>query len=346
MPELLAQRPASSPARHAEPRLHRIFRHIGATELFMVVFSVFLMAVAIIGSSVVSAWLDVTARMVAMLSLILAVNYAMRDKLTGWKRAFKIFYISPLVPIYFKTAELISYPLHGRDFDDMLIGLDRMLTGVDPTSWLSAHLSLPPVAIDYLQVCYSLFYFLPVALGIELYRRAMRREREGQFAPPELTQLHELLFLVVYGFLLSYAAYFLLPSVGPRFTLHDFHLIDRELPGAFLAHPLRDMLNRGENVMPGMTVDVARRVVTRDAFPSGHTDITLLTMLLAFRYKARMRWVLLVLGSSLIFATVYLRYHYVVDVIGGALLMVITLAAYPWFAARMQGLRDRILSWA
>lgn len=293
-----------------------------------------------------SGFIEVTIRMVAMVGVVLVVNYALRDRLTGWRRAFKVFYVTPLVPIYFKTAEFISFPLHGRDFDEMLIAADRMLVGVNPTSWLSAHLLLPPIAIDYLQVCYSLFYFLPVALGVELYRRALRKEREGIFAPEEHTQLSELLFLVVYGFLISYAAYFVFPSVGPRFTLHDFHLIDRELPGEYLTRVLREWLNRGENVLPTMSVDTARRLVTRDAFPSGHTDITLLTIILGFRYRARMRWVLAVLGSSLIFATVYLRYHYLVDVIGGALLMAITLMAYPAVARGMQRLRDRVLALA
>jgi membrane-associated phospholipid phosphatase len=228
----------------------------------------------------------------------------------------------------------------------MLIAADRVLVGVDPTSWLSAHMLLPAVAIDYLQVCYSLFYFLPVALGVELYRRALRKERDGMYAPEEHTQLGELLFLVVYGFLLSYAAYFIFPSIGPRFTLHNFHLIDHELPGEYVTRMLREWLNRGENVLPTMSLEEARRLVTRDAFPSGHTDITLLTILLAFRYRARSRWILAILGSSLIFATVYLRYHYLIDVIGGALLMAITLVAYPIVARAMQRLRDRVLALA
>jgi membrane-associated phospholipid phosphatase len=318
---------------------------MGATEVFMVVFALFLIVIAGAFAYRIPAWLDVLTRMATVLALIGVVNYVIRDRLTGWRRVLKIFYVSPLVPIYFKTAELISFPLHGKDYDNVLIAVDRMLTGVSPTIWLSHQLLLPPFAIDYLQLCYSLFYFLPVALAIELYRRAVRKERDGQFAPVELTQLNELLFLVVFGFLLSYAAYFIMPSVGPRFTLHNFHLIDRELPGAFLSAPLRDMLNRGENVLPSMSLDQARRMVTRDAFPSGHTDLTLITMILAFKYRARMRWILLVLGSSLIFATVYLRYHYLIDVIGGAVLMALTFALYPWMARQMQLLRDRLLTW-
>ncbi|MDP4116314.1 MAG: phosphatase PAP2 family protein, partial [Bacteroidota bacterium] len=58
---------------------------------------------------------------------------------------------------------------------------------------------------------------------------------------------------------------------------------------------------------------------------SGHTMLTLITMYLAIRLKSRSRYFIVPVGTMLIFATVYLRYHYVIDLIGGAAFMMFSL---------------------
>jgi membrane-associated phospholipid phosphatase len=114
------------------------------------------------------------------------------------------------------------------------------------------------------------------------------------------------------------------------------------LPGFYLTDVFRYILNSGENIDKTMPMTTILTNVTRDAFPSGHVDITVLTMLLAFKFKARIRWVILVLGLSLIFSTVYLRYHYVIDVIGGALFAIVTLYTWEFVESKVM----RVRAWA
>ena len=59
----------------------------------------------------------------------------------------------------------------------------------------------------------------------------------------------------------------------------------------------------------------------RDCFPSGHTEIALVVLLYAWRFERRYFCGLLPAVGLLLFSTVYLRYHYVVDVLAGALLL-------------------------
>ena len=131
-------------------------------------------------------------------------------------------------------------------------------------------------------------------------------------------ELETLRFMIVYGLLLSYLGYFTLPGIGPRFTLFDFWSITKDLPGLFFTEPIRWFINHAENITPTMTSVEAAKAVTRDVFPSGHTEITLISILIGFRFKAKSRWWILVIGSGLIFSTVYLRYHYFIDLIAGA----------------------------
>jgi len=137
------------------------------------------------------------------------------------------------------------------------------------------------------------------------------------------------LFIIIYGFYLSYLGYFIWPGIGPRFTLHNFETINQDLPGLFLTNFLREIVNSGVSISAG-TPNPAE-VVQRDIFPSGHTMITLLVMYLSFRLKSRSRYFFVPIGTLLIFSTVYLWYHYVIDLIGGLLFMIFTLWSGRYF---------------
>jgi membrane-associated phospholipid phosphatase len=212
----------------------------------------------------------------------------------------------------------IAVPLHdGRVFDRWLVAADRRLFGVDPTVWL-LHVS-HPVATEVLQIAYATFYMLPVLVAVELYGG----EREWRF--------RQWGFVCAFGFFVSYVGYLVLPAVGPRFTLHELGATAHELPGLWLTPALRALVDAGGLVPLGASASEAMRLAPRDAFPSGHTLVTLLTVAWAWRYRLRVRWVVTMAGLLLIAATVYLRYHYVVDVLAGAVLAILCLALAPAF---------------
>ena len=137
-----------------------------------------------------------------------------------------------------------------------------------------------------------------------------------------ITEFNQGALLVVFGFYLSYIGYILFPAIGPRFTLHNFQLLGNELPGIFLTPYLREFINAGGGVGSGVNPMLH---VHRDAFPSGHTQLTLTLMYIAFVNRTSIRWSLLVVGSLLIISTIYMRYHYVIDVLAGILLFFVTI---------------------
>jgi membrane-associated phospholipid phosphatase len=80
--------------------------------------------------------------------------------------------------------------------------------------------------------------------------------------------------------------------------------------------------------------DVAIAVTQRDVFPSGHTMMTIVLTHLSARYRLKTRYMMYVVGSLLIIATVYHRYHYVVDLAGGLLFAAVCiLTAEPLYRA-------------
>ena len=67
-----------------------------------------------------------------------------------------------------------------------------------------------------------------------------------------------------------------------------------------------------------------------DCFPSGHTELTILAWWSTRQFGRNwLFWLYFAYTLSIIFATVYLRYHYSVDVFAGILVAIILLATAP-----------------
>jgi membrane-associated phospholipid phosphatase len=258
---------------------------------------------------------------IAVAGAILTLAYFRHT--TGWRvlRYVHDWYAAPTVFFTFKEIYFMLGPIHqGRDYDDVLIAIDRWIFTVNPTEWLM-RFSYPALT-ELLQIAYTSFYFLFLVVGFELYRRRN----------PDL--FHYFMFTCLYGFFLSYIGYFLLPAVGPRFTLHDFSALDKDLPGLWLTPYLRWFVNAGESIPMGVPNAVAIAGTQRAVFPSGHTMMTLVLIYLCAKHGLRVRWIVYIAGALLIVATVYQRYHYVIDLVGGALFMILCVRTAPWLYAR------------
>jgi membrane-associated phospholipid phosphatase len=246
------------------------------------------------------------------------VGLAWARHATGWRILAFIhdWYVPPMVFFSFKELYYMVRPIHfGRDYDDVLIAIDRWLFGVNPTEWLGQFSH--PAVTEILQIAYTMFFFLFLVVGFELYRRH------------NLDLFHFYVFTGTYAFFLSYLGYFLLPAVGPRFTLHDFAALDHELPGLWLTPYLRWFVNAGESIPMGVPNIVAIAGTQRDVFPSGHTMGTIFLIFFCARYRLNVRHFIYVVGVLLIIATVYERYHYLVDLVGGAAFAIFCLSTSP-----------------
>jgi membrane-associated phospholipid phosphatase len=287
--------------------MRRFMASLNSTDvLFIAFWGILALICAVSHARIPLWWLIISVNIAAALLLTLL---ALASKRTGSKALRLIHDWSAFVLVLFTYKELYFMvgPIHGyRDYDSLLISLDRWIFRVNPTQWMARFSS--PVLTELLQIAYSLFYVLFIAVGLEFYRQK------------DYSRYNYFRFTIVYGFFISYLAYFAFPAVGPRFTLHDFSRIDAELPGLFLAKPLRWFVNYFESIRPGMANSVAMANAQRDVFPSGHTMLTLVTIVFAYQYRLKIRHFVLWVGILLIIATVYMRYHYVVDLLAGAML--------------------------
>ena len=292
---------------------------ITATDFVVLIFCQFLSILNIIYFYKVQTWYVNIITNSLITAYIIAIASLVQKRKNNFYRQLHLWYLVPLVFIFFKELYTMIEPIRGVIFDGHLILIDRYIFRTDPTFEL--HKIANPFLTEFLQIVYGTFFFLPVILGIDL----IRQKKTDAFDYSA--------FIIVLGFCLSFIGYILVPAIGPRFTLHTFADNNIEMPGVFITNFLREIVNSGESIPSGTLYPAA--MVQRDAFPSGHTQMTLLVMFLSVKFKSRFRWFFIPNGILLIFATVYLRYHYVTDLIGGFFFMLFTLWTgkfiYTWW---------------
>ncbi len=177
-----------------------------------------------------------------------------------------------------------------HDADPALVEIDAALfLGHNPTLMLER--VIRPWFSEIMHMCYVNYYpFLPV-IGFVLY---MGRDYH---------RFRNVMMSVILGFYLGYVGYLLVPTVGPRYHMADLFTVSVE-GTTMLSSKVYEMLNALESTR-------------RDCFPSLHTAITVIVTVYAFRYRRWLFWLMLPFCLGIIMATMYLRYHYVIDVIAG-----------------------------
>jgi len=235
--------------------------------------------------------------------IVLAVLARPRPGSASYKlqAAFRHWYPLPYVASCYKVMAILIPSVRGVQWDVEMARADLALWGANPTVWLERVQA--PWLTELLQVAYSLFVPAVLLVAVLLWRQR-RREAFRYYA-----------FLIALGFLASYVGYLLVPVRGPRFLLAGLQRI--ELRGLWLFPWLQQTLDRLESAH-------------FDCFPSGHTELTLLAWWGSRQISTNLFRGFSVYSVLILFATVYLRYHYTVDVFAGAALAAALLMMAPY----------------
>ncbi len=217
----------------------------------------------------------------------------------------------PILPLLLVFDNLGPFILgtSSVDFDPILVTADRFLfLGSDPTRLLEPFTST--LLLEVLTVCYALYYFHPIVLGALLWRDDLRD-------PARAAKFPSYVFGMLLVFYVSYAGYFLSPAIGPRFTVPHAG----PLPRGTVARAIDETLDR---------LETSRH----NCFPSGHTMVTVAVLVEGYRRSRKTFFCFLPFAVGLFLATVAGRYHYVVDVLAGAVLAFVVGGAARALAGR------------
>lgn len=249
----------------------------------------------------------------ALFALILAMPFIHGRCRGTWCDTVRDFYVVIIAGFLFFEHHHLVPLINPRDVDGLLVQIDRYLfLGNDPTVLLESITF--PVITELLQIAYTSYYALPIALGGFIYARG------------DKISFHIVAPTILLGLYLCYLGYYVTPAIGPRFTLD--HLQTFPLQGVLSYDFIRTSLDTIEGI-------------TRDCCPSGHTLVSVLTVSLAYRYYRPFFRIASVWAALIVVSTVYLRYHYVVDLIAALIILLPVYTITPPLALRYIHLHRR-----
>ncbi len=182
------------------------------------------------------------------------------------------------------------------DFAQVMYNWDVAIFGIEPTIWVQRITS--PLATDLFSIAYALYFAEPLFIMFLLSMWDMRKEFRRMVLGSTLTLV------------LGFTGYVFIPTSPPRYFIEPLFDNPARLSGIFLFDKL-------QGAWDGLSV------ISGGAFPSLHVGLSAIALLYAFRYRNLNRvsrgifYAYLPLVLSLWFSTIYLRHHWVIDIMAG-----------------------------
>ena len=201
------------------------------------------------------------------------------------------------IPVVFTQLGSLVPFVNPRGFEQELFDIDLWLCfGHNPVE--ACERIANPWLTEILQWVYDFYFFITLILAVAVVRKR------------DTVNLARMTFAFTLCIYLSYIGYYLVPTTGPNMDILGLYDFDSHLPGIFLAGELRETMFLIESIK-------------QDCFPSGHTAVSVIALTLAMSFAREVVKLLIPLTLALVLSTVYLRYHYLVDVIVGVVLALV-----------------------
>lgn len=229
-----------------------------------------------------------------------------------WVAFLRAFYPMILYTGFYRETEYLNQIFVLQYLDPWFIQLEEAIFGFQPSVLFMEKFPQRWVA-ELMYGAYFSYYLMIVGVGLALFLRNRR-------------QFSHYLTVVSILFYCCYILYIFLPVCGPRVFFEDFGTfeVDPAIRAVGYAHPMPPSVAGG--IFPSIILLIYRHLEAAGAaFPSSHVAVAICTVWFSWMYLPRIRWFHTILTFLLCVSTVYCRYHYVVDVVAGALLAFIAI---------------------
>lgn len=200
-------------------------------------------------------------------------------------------YFLPLLALIYlyKETDLLNNFIFKENLDPILIRMEEYVFGCQPSLEFAEHLSSNAFA-EIMYFGYFSYYLM--LIGVPLY----------MFLKKDHIVASKVMFMIICSFLMYYLIFIIFPAGGPQFYFTNWPA----LPEGYLFGPLmRFIQSWGE--------------APTAAFPSSHVSICLMLIILCFSFAGTLVKFVLPVGFLLVLSTVYIRAHYVLDIVAALL---------------------------
>jgi membrane-associated phospholipid phosphatase len=249
---------------------------------------------AILGNAVPGRfWL--VALHITLSASLLILNRA--NPPAGILRVIRDWHPLMLFPLLYKEVELAAVIGDWR-LTAAIPAWESALFGGQPSLYLSERLPFVPLS-EYLHFCYLSYVIVIPSVTAYWYVSGRR------------TAFGELLLMLSTVLLGSYLFFILLPVASPYYLSQR---LGPPLSGHFFFDLVHQMSARGG--------------ARGGAFPSAHVSGAVVVSLVAWQHQRRLAYLLIPITGGLMIATVYGRFHYLLDTLAGAGLAIAVVVAY------------------
>ncbi len=235
-------------------------------------------------------------RLSGLMAVYVTTLLAIRGSILGrsWLSAlvYRLVMLGTVLGSYFMLKSLLPV-VNSGSLDAALYHLDLRVFGFEPAVWLDRFVT--PATTEWFAFFYYSYFFV---LAFHVLPMLLGSRRMKDFTEFSLG------FLGVYC--ISHVVYMIVPGYGPvRFLSH---LFEHPIPMGFWYERVLEMVNNAG--------------AQKDIFPSLHTAGPTFCLLYSFAHRSRApfkyTWpVTAVFAANIIAATMFLRWHFLIDVIAG-----------------------------
>ena len=240
-------------------------------------------------NSLTHVWSHIVVRL-AIAVFILAMS---RADTTKWHHntiynLIRNFYPLLLLTYFYKETGYLNNILFDY-LDPWFVSAEQHLWGMQPSLEFSKHFPQKWFS-EIMNFSYFFYYLLTIGIGLAAYFR-------------NRSKMQEIIFLIFTSFIIYYLFFALFPVKGPQFY---FYGADAKPVDAYFFSKM-------------VKISQAIGETQTGAFPSSHVGMSIIFLILTFKYLRKTFWIILIPVVLLWFATVYIKAHYLIDVIGGFL---------------------------
>ncbi|RLD66807.1 MAG: hypothetical protein DRI95_06000 [Bacteroidetes bacterium] len=263
-----------------------MIKRINQTDLIVLLF-IFISGLIIIFGRIKTEYFPILigARIVALLIIfvLLKLDANGNNKIISFLR-----YFYPLIFTAYFYGETGYYNnIFFNDLDGIFVQIEDVIFGFQPSLWFSSEYKSIWFN-EFMSFSYFSFYLLIIIFPIILFFKK-NHEFDKYF------------FIIIFSAYSYYLFFVLFPVVGPQFyfpeeqaeTVHPF----------FWSKLMKLIQDIGET--------------PTGAFPSSHVGLSWIILLISIKTYKKLLIVIFPLALLICFSTIYIRAHYVVDIIGG-----------------------------
>ncbi|HAF28003.1 MAG TPA: phosphoesterase [Bacteroidales bacterium] len=224
---------------------------------------------------------------IALLTLIFLL-VKVEDSKNLLLQFFRNFYPLLFLGFFYSETDYYNNFLF-ENLDIFLVHIENKIIGTQLALEFSKQIPFPWFS-EIMHFGYFSYYVMTLGIPLLFYIKARRHFEKA-------------MFIIILSFCFYYILFILLPSIGPQFY---FPLNQQSVPEGYLFSKMMNIIIELAETQTG-------------AFPSSHVGLAMIYILLAVKYFKRVLFFLMPLTVILVFSTVYLKAHYTIDIIAGAI---------------------------